>query len=140
MMGPDAFDLGPFLREITGGNPFFVGELLRHLKESGCRRTRARERRGGDDRARIAGRHPRRIGRRLARTTERCQQTLTLAAVVGREFDLGVLKTLGDLTEDHLLDALDEAVAAHLNRGSARRPESIRASFMRSFGRPCTRT
>ena len=114
MMGPDAFDLAPFLREITGGNPFFVGELLRHLKESGAvERVRGK---GAVTMTELGLPEGIRdvIGRRLARTTERCQQTLTLAAIVGREFDLGVLKALGDLTEDHLLDALDEGVAAHL--------------------------
>jgi len=114
MMGPDALDVAPFLYEITAGNPFFVGEMLRHLKESG-----AVERVRGKGAVSITelGLPPGIrdvIGRRLARTTERCQQTLTLAAVVGREFDLCVLKALGDLTEDDLLDALDEAVAAHL--------------------------
>ena len=114
MIGPDAFDLVPFLREITAGNPFFVGEMLRHLKESGAvERVRGK---GAVSMAELGLPEGIRdvIGRRLARRTERCQQTLTLAAVVGREFDFGVLKALGDLTEDHLLDALDEAVAAHL--------------------------
>ena len=114
MMGPDAVDLAPLLHEITGGNPFFVGELLRHLKESGAvERVRGRGAVAITELGLPEGIRDV-IGRRLARTTERCQQALTLAAVVGREFDLGVLKALGDLAEDHLLDALDEAVAAHL--------------------------
>ena len=46
------------------------------------------------------------IGRRLSRTSERCNRTLTLAAVLGREFDVSVLNALGDLAKTTCLTRL----------------------------------
>jgi tetratricopeptide (TPR) repeat protein len=55
------------------------------------------------------------IGRRLDRLSERCNQTLTIAAVVGREFELRQLKSLvEDMTEDRLLEVLEEALATRI--------------------------
>ena len=55
------------------------------------------------------------IGRRLNRLTERCNETLTIASVVGREFELDQLaRLIDDLSEDHLLEVLEEAVGAQI--------------------------
>ena len=48
------------------------------------------------------------IGRRLSRLSADCSQALTIASVIGREFDFKVLKVLGgEVTEDGLLKAVD---------------------------------
>jgi tetratricopeptide (TPR) repeat protein len=55
------------------------------------------------------------IGRRLDRLSERCNQTLTITSVIGREFSLAQLKPLiEDMTEDRLLEVLEEALAARV--------------------------
>jgi len=66
------------------------------------------------------------IGRRLNRLSDAANQALSMAAVIGRDFDLGVLTALlprppgedrGEgtpTTDDALVDALDEAVRAQL--------------------------
>jgi tetratricopeptide (TPR) repeat protein len=54
------------------------------------------------------------IGRRLSRLSEECNRALSLASVVGRDFELDVLIALGDVAEDGLLDAVDEAIDARL--------------------------
>jgi tetratricopeptide (TPR) repeat protein len=55
------------------------------------------------------------IGRRLDRLSERCNQTLTIASVIGREFTPEQLKPLiEDMTEDRLLEVLEEALAARV--------------------------
>jgi len=55
------------------------------------------------------------IGRRLDRLSERCNELLTLAAVIGRQLRFDVLKELAEeTTEGQLLDALDEALSARL--------------------------
>ena len=55
------------------------------------------------------------IGRRLNRLSERCNETLTVASVLGREFHFDQLSRLvDDISEDRLLDVLDEALGARV--------------------------
>jgi tetratricopeptide (TPR) repeat protein/predicted Ser/Thr protein kinase len=112
------------LTESTGGNPFFVGEMLRHLGETGALarhqdanpRTAAAMAIGLPEGVREV------IVRRVTRLGEECARVLTLAAVLGREFDLVALQALSDRSEDQLLDALDEAQRAQLVDESPGRP------------------
>ncbi|HEV3364835.1 MAG TPA: hypothetical protein VG795_11990, partial [Acidimicrobiia bacterium] len=54
------------------------------------------------------------IGRRLSRLSGDTNQALRAAAVVGPEFELGVVQAAGDLTEETLLAAMDEAAEARV--------------------------
>ncbi len=55
------------------------------------------------------------IGRRLSRLSEPCVQALRTASVIGRNFDFKLLNALvSDISEDRLLEAIEEAQAAHL--------------------------
>ena len=87
--------------ESTGGNPFFVSEMARHLNETGSGS-------GLPEGVREV------ILRRVSRLSEPCVRALTLAAVVGREFDLDLLEAFADIPENDLLDAIDEARQAQL--------------------------
>ena len=89
-------------RERTGGNPFFLEELLRD----------ERERDGAAEGPPAGVRDV--VDRRLARLTDAAREVLALAATVGLRFDLKGLAAAGDWPSDALLDALDEAVAAGL--------------------------
>ena len=61
------------------------------------------------------------IGQRLNRLSERCNEVLTTDSIVGREFDFRLLSILSaEMSEDQLLQALDEAVSIHLIRGRTR--------------------
>ena len=100
----------------TEGNPFFVGQVLRHLAETG-----AVERHEGGWTARLpvdelgipeGVREV--VGRRLARLSEDANQALRIAAVVGPEFELGLVQAAGELSEDVLLSAVEEAAAARV--------------------------
>jgi DNA-binding SARP family transcriptional activator len=98
----------------TEGNPFFVGEVVRLLREEGALRPDAS---GTPERwsARIPDGVREVVGRRLERLSSPCSSTLTVASAIGREFGLGQLVLLVDeLDEEALLDVLDEALAAHL--------------------------
>ncbi|HEX2340334.1 MAG TPA: protein kinase [Vicinamibacterales bacterium] len=101
--------------ENTEGNPFFIGEVLRHLTETGAltRFDQPQGARGGKELGVPEGVREV-IGRRLARLSDPCNRVLGLAAVVGREFSLPVLQALADLPEDRLLDVVDEALGARL--------------------------
>jgi predicted ATPase len=101
----------------TEGNPFFVTEVV-HLLAS------------ADDRSAVTNpqsaipvviplRVREAIGRRLLELSEECRNLLTIAAVIGREFNLNVLEAVEGRvnlgrTGERLLARLDEAVAARL--------------------------
>jgi predicted ATPase len=58
------------------------------------------------------------IGRRLERLSEPAQRMLVAAAVVGREFDLGLLEAFGELSGHEMRDAIDEATRGHFLVGT----------------------
>jgi len=98
----------------TEGNPLFVTEVVRLLVQEG---ELTQERATGRDSwsVRIPEGVREVIGRRLNRLSARCNETLTIASVIGREFTLNQLKPLiDDLTEDRLLEILEEALAARV--------------------------
>jgi class 3 adenylate cyclase/KaiC/GvpD/RAD55 family RecA-like ATPase len=99
----------------TEGNPFFVGEVLRHLIETGA------VGRDGDrwvvaepDRVTIPEGVRDVIGRRLSRLPAAANDVLSMAAVLGRDFDVELLLAVSDTTEPEALDALDQSVRARL--------------------------
>ena len=98
----------------TEGNPLFVTEVVRDLVQSG---ELADSRVSGNSTwsVRIPEGVREVIGRRLDRLSERANELLTVAAVVGRDFRLEPLKELSDdTTESQLLDVLDEALDARI--------------------------
>ena len=113
----DALVLAEEIASETDGNPFFVGEVLRSLVESGRLLYDPATRRWSVDRSAPLG-LPESvrdvIARRVERLGDEAQETLTLAAVIGRSFELELLERLTDSTEGELLDRLEAAVAASL--------------------------
>ena len=98
----------------TEGNPLFVTEVVRLLVQEG---ELTQEKAGQRDSwsVRIPEGVREVIGRRLDRLSERCNETLTIASVIGREFTLEHLGPLiEDLTEDRLLEVLEEALSARV--------------------------
>jgi DNA-binding SARP family transcriptional activator len=96
----------------TEGNPFFIEEVLSHLRETGVPIAEL----GVPESIREV------IGRRLQRLSETAGRTLSLAAVVGRRFESAVLERIGELHGETLEQALDEAAAARLVREEPRAP------------------
>jgi predicted ATPase len=103
------------LRRETDGNPFFTGEILRHLSETGGIVL------GDDGRWRVAADLdslglPRSvhevIGRRVERLGHEAVRVLRLAAVIGREFDVELLARVADIEVDPLLDLVESATSA----------------------------
>jgi tetratricopeptide (TPR) repeat protein len=93
------------LYATTEGNPFFVAETIRLLESEG---------KLGDRSPGIAIPMGARmlIGRRLNRLSADCNELLAIASVSGTTFSGEVLGRISDLTGDHLLEVLDEAIAA----------------------------
>ena len=103
----------------TDGNPFFVSEVLRHLVDTGaiyCDTDGRWVGAEGLEGVILPDSLREVIGARVARLDERAQRALSLAAVIGRDFELDVLELVAESSEDSLLDDLDAAVEAALVR------------------------
>jgi DNA-binding SARP family transcriptional activator/tetratricopeptide (TPR) repeat protein len=116
-MADEGVALRDALSAETDGNPFFVGEMLRHLAETGAI--------SEDEHGRwIVGKDLRTsglpvsirevIGRRVALLGAPTRDALSMAAVIGREFDADVLARVAELDEDTVIDGCDRAVASAL--------------------------
>ena len=116
-MDTDGRALAEEITRETAGNPFFAGEVLRHLTESGAIVQ------ADDGRWRLVGdladlglpqsvREV--IGQRVERLGSDARTALSAAAVIGRDFDLDLLVAVVDLPEARVLDLLDEGVSASL--------------------------
>ena len=104
------------LSEETEGNPLFVGEIVRLLSVEGVRSEGLAIPQSVRDV----------IARRLTHLSDTCNRVLVLASVLGREFALDALDRLAGVSEDELLDALDEATAARVVSDMAGAPDRLR--------------
>jgi class 3 adenylate cyclase/tetratricopeptide (TPR) repeat protein len=116
-MNQDGVDLAHAVRQETEGNPFFATELLRHLGETGqvyqdqSGRWVASEdlyEKGLPQSVREV------VGQRVDRLGGETRRVLSLAAVIGRNFDINVLAAVANIDEDALLDIIDDGVQAGL--------------------------
>jgi class 3 adenylate cyclase len=96
------------LRKITGGNPFFLGEVMR-LLSAGALLSEADEALR-DPMLRVPEEVRSLIRRRVAGLSHEAISSLDVAAVIGREFDLRVLEHTSRLRPERLLDVVAEAV------------------------------
>jgi predicted ATPase len=114
-MGAGGPALAHVLRERTSGNPFLVGELLRHLAETGTLASGnfAEVAVGAavDD---VPESVHWVISQRLARLGSGVEHVLAVTAVIGHQVDLALLRRVVDLGDDGLRSALDTAVTTKL--------------------------
>ncbi|HMC80223.1 MAG TPA: BTAD domain-containing putative transcriptional regulator, partial [Acidimicrobiia bacterium] len=91
----DARALARVVHGETAGNPFFVGQVFRHLAETGAVVRQAGRWVAGQPDAEISIPDDVRdvVGRRLAHLPEETRDVLTLAAVAGERFELATLVT-----------------------------------------------
>lgn len=129
LTGLDSKDVGPFILATSGskaskqlidavfnhteGNPFFMSEVIRLLGERGAIDNES------DTAAPLALQMPRGVfevvRQRLNLLSEECRQILSDASLIGRDFDLRLLRMLSsDSKEDQLLELVEEAISAHL--------------------------
>ena len=92
------------LREETRGNPFFVGEILRHVAESG----------GSFDSVPLPEGVREVIVSRVGRLAPTTGEVLVAAAIVGRDLELGPLAAVAGLDSSSVVGAVDEALTARL--------------------------
>jgi len=118
------------IRSEAAGNPFFVQEIVRHLSES--------DRSGGVlplARADMPESVREVVNLRLAPLGDPCVRLLTVAAVIGAEFDLEPLERISDLEGEDLAFShalvrrtlLERLSRAHRRRIHARVAEALQA-------------
>ena len=102
----------------TDGNPFFVSEMLRHLTESGAvyQDEAGRWVIGDLSDVILPNSVKEVVATRVARLGEQATRVLSVAAVIGRDFELSHLSRVTNRDEDELLDLLDAARAAAVVR------------------------
>jgi DNA-binding SARP family transcriptional activator/tetratricopeptide (TPR) repeat protein len=106
----------------TDGNPFFVSEVLRNLSETGAIYRDATGRWVSvDSLDGIALPDSVRevVGSRVVRLGRDAQRVLSVASVIGRDFDLDLLARATNTTDDDLLDILEAASTVALVREPA---------------------
>jgi class 3 adenylate cyclase/tetratricopeptide (TPR) repeat protein len=117
-LGEEAHNLAQALVDETEGNPFFVGEVLLHLVETGA--LVERDGRWTTNVALSDMSIPEGIrevvGRRLSRLSETANQALVLGAVIGPSFDVQTIQAADGPAGEDLFDALDEATRAAIIR------------------------
>jgi tetratricopeptide (TPR) repeat protein len=116
----DGLALAGELAAETGGNPFFVGEILRNLTESGAIVFDEATGRWSVDRSALSS-LPESVREVIEHRIDRVdggREVLSVAAVIGRSFDVALLVELVEMSEARLLDLLEAAVGASLLRES----------------------
>ncbi len=112
--GPGLGELAGTIQALTAGNAFLVCELWRSLVETGAVEVSSGAIRVIEPLDRLASPESVRevTGQRLSRLAPETIELLELAATVGAEFELNVIRTATGLAEPELLTALEEAVAS----------------------------
>jgi adenylate cyclase len=124
---PSLAELPEMLRERTGGNPFFLEEVVHSLAEAGnlegeqgaYRLARPIEEAVVPASVQVI------LSARIDRLNAREKGVLQSASVIGKEFPLSVLSKVTELKETELEDALRELVAAGFVYEQEIYPESI---------------
>jgi DNA-binding CsgD family transcriptional regulator/tetratricopeptide (TPR) repeat protein len=109
---PPAEGISAAVFRESEGNPLFMVELVRLIVAEGRWHSAAAGPRLGLPQSIVQV-----IGRRLDRLSAECYRVLSVAAVIGREFELPLLQRATDLDSIGLLDLLEEAESARVLSG-----------------------
>jgi tetratricopeptide (TPR) repeat protein len=115
--------LASAIHEVTSGNPLFVSELIRLLATEN--RLHELER---DELLSLPRGVDQVIARRLEHLSPASREMLSLAAVIGRDFDSALLARVADAPNDELLGQMEGAVAARIVEPSPTRDRTMRFS------------
>jgi serine/threonine protein kinase/tetratricopeptide (TPR) repeat protein len=117
----------------TEGNPLFVQEVTRYLVEEGLlskdKPTEAKVMMSIPEGLRDV------IGKRLSALSSDCNRVLSIASVIGREFDLLVLQQIAGLSEEEFYKVIEEAQSAALIEERPQITRTIRYRFTHAFFR-----
>jgi DNA-binding SARP family transcriptional activator len=110
--------LGHRLQRAAGGNPFYVLEMLRAMREAGAFlqgetlwRSDTQKRRADICDLPLPDSVRQNVHDRVNRLSPPTRQVLEAAAVIGRQFDLDLVRRTSDLPENDVVDALEMLAA-----------------------------
>ncbi|WP_165400314.1 AfsR/SARP family transcriptional regulator [Motilibacter rhizosphaerae] len=110
---PPSAEVASAVRDLTAGNPFFLQEIARLVRES-------------DDPERAWRRVPRTVSdvllHRVARLPRNARRLLDVASVLGRECDLGLLEDVSGIGGEEV----DEGLAAAVQSGLVAEVDGVR--------------
>ena len=115
------YEIVAALHNQTEGNPFFLSEITRHIVEAGYL-----DGNGGGLPAFMSVPEGVReaVGLRLNRLSPRCNELLGLASVLGRQFDLSLLRVIAtDFGEAEFLSCLGQAEDAQIVSAERDKPD-----------------
>jgi tetratricopeptide (TPR) repeat protein len=131
------WSLAEAVHRQTEGNPLFVQEVIRYLAEEGLiARKEGQWRPTKDTPLEMSIPEGLRdvIGKRLSLLTPECNQLLSVASVIGREFAMETLKAVAGTNEDVFVNALKEAVRLSVLEERSQRG-MVRYRFTHAFFR-----
>lgn len=99
------------LHRVTGGNPLYATQLVRHAIDSGVD---LEDWRGPDAVQDIPSAVRELVARRVARLEQPAQSILKTASIIGQEFEMGTLSSAAGIGEQRLLASLEQACGAGL--------------------------
>jgi class 3 adenylate cyclase len=117
----DEIDLAHLVYRETDGNPFFVTQVLQHLVENGSLYQDPTGRWVTSetfDRFALPDSVREVIGGRVVRLGPSAGRVLSIAAVIGRDFELSLVAEAAAMSDDEVLDLLERAAAVALVRES----------------------
>jgi tetratricopeptide (TPR) repeat protein/predicted Ser/Thr protein kinase len=113
--GQELSILEAFIFEKTEGNPFFIEELLRSLLEAEYVELVEGAWQVKDlSQVKVPSGIQAIVQDRLARLSEKGSDVLTMAAVIGREFNFATLQAVVEMDEESLVELIDEALQAQI--------------------------
>jgi class 3 adenylate cyclase/tetratricopeptide (TPR) repeat protein len=120
-------NLGQRVCARTGGNPFFIEEVVHELAESGVLEGARGAYRAAQpiERVAIPGTVQAVIAARIDRLPDLAKQVLQTAAVIGKEFSAALVGRIANLPETDLAEALRTLLRADLVVEAALYPEAL---------------
>jgi tetratricopeptide (TPR) repeat protein/ribosomal protein L40E len=130
------YSLSEAIYRQTEGNPLFVQEVVRYLVEEGLL---TKDKKGWQTESRVLMSIPEGlrdvIGKRLSSLSQECNRVLSVASVIGRDFQLEVLQVVAGISEEDLYKVIEEAQNAALIEERPQSGRMIRYRFTHAFFR-----
>jgi len=121
---PDEFR--KLVYEKTRGNPFFVEEVIKSMKEEGViYRERNRWKTSGISKFKFPETVKEVVEARISRLDDECRRVLTIASFVGKDFAFDALREASGIAEERLLENLDKLLNAGLVKAQVIHGEEV---------------